>query len=413
MSIVKSLASLLAGKIEVTSQLSRGSEFKVSIPMAAGKIAQHVPGAPATAQNLTDLRSRNLIVVIHGLEHATAHSLRAYLVNWFNCAVVALGDKGPHPDIILADGTDNDKFEELQTQLKAYDQRLAMLTVSAGPPKRASSKYFSEKRIWEGMSRPFGPYKLAKALMRCLERLQHLNQSEMETNVEGQQQKALSMKSSRSRMAIATSHSAAPISLSREHGSESRERQISDSVRPPHGPTGRISPSPSDVSQSNGDATPVVKNRPSILLVEDNKINLKLLETFIAKRGYTNVDSAADGLQAVQAAERRAEGFDIIITDISMPVMDGFEASRKIRELERTRHVNSGPSLTSHKPALLVALTGLASANNREEALRSGVDVFVTKPVRLEELGELLARWERGEVLGGSDTEAVPRTRGS
>lgn len=84
--------------------------------------------------------------------------------------------------------------------------------------------------------------------------------------------------------------------------------------------------------------------------------------------------------------------------------MDGFEASRKIRELERTRHVSSALSTTLHKPALLVALTGLASANDRDEALRSGVDVFVTKPVRFEELGELLARWERGEISGGGDT---------
>lgn len=290
MSIVKSLANLLAGKIEVTSQLGKGSEFKISIPMAAGKITQHVPGAPTIEQNLAVLRSRNLVVAIHGLEHATAQSLRAYLVNWFNCAVVALGDKGPDPDTILADGTDNDKFEELQTQLKAYNQRLAVLTVSTGPPKPASSIYFAEKHIWERISRPLGPHKLAKALMRCLERLQDLNQSQMKTNVEEQQQEALSTKSSHCRVAVATSHSATAVGLSREHSTKSRKRQ------------------------SNGAATPVVKNGPSILLVEDNRINLKLLETFIAKRGYTNVESAADGMQAVQAAERRAEGFDIIIT---------------------------------------------------------------------------------------------------
>lgn len=51
-----------------------------------------------------------------------------------------------------------------------------------------------------------------------------------------------------------------------------------------------------------------------MLLVEDNVVNLKLLNTFVSKKGYMDVETAADGLQAVQAVERRAEGFDIIIT---------------------------------------------------------------------------------------------------
>ncbi|TKA82212.1 hypothetical protein B0A55_07515 [Friedmanniomyces simplex] len=372
MSIVKSLAGLLAGRIEVTSQLGKGSDVKISIAMAAGRTTQHTPGASAIEQSLAILRSRGLTVAVHGVEHATAQSLRAYVHDWFECAVVALGDEGPQPDIILADGTDNDKFAELRTQLRAYDQRLAVLTVSAGPPNRASSMYVAEKHIWERISRPLGPHKLAKALMRCLERPQHSDQSQMEGNGEGQQQEAGSITSSH----LATSPSATAVSPSRA-------------------------------------ATPVVQGSPSILLVEDNKINLKLLETFVAKKGYTNVESAADGLQAVQAAERHAKGFDVIITDVMMPVMDGFEASRKIRELERTRHSSSNQHSTSRKPALLIALTGLATANDRDKALRSGVDVFVTKPVRLEELGALLARWERGEIEGGSDWDAVKGASGS
>lgn len=316
MSIVKSLVSLLAGKIEVKSQLGKGSEFKISIPMAAGKITQQVPGAPTIEQNLAVLRSRNLIVAIHGLEHAIAQSLRAYLVNWFNCAVVALEDKGPHPDIVLADGTDNDTLEELQTQLKPHRQRLAVLTVSTGPPKPASSTCFAEKHIWERISRPLGLHKLSRALLRCLERLQGLDQSEAKTSSKEQQYEARSTNSSYSRASIDTTSDSATAARNvlHEHSSNSHKRQRSDCVRPPHSPTDGVSSIPSDVSRPNGAATPATKNGPSILLVEDNKINLKLLNTFIAKKGYTDVESAADGLQAVRAAERRAEGFDIIIT---------------------------------------------------------------------------------------------------
>ncbi|KAK5117879.1 hypothetical protein LTR85_008653 [Meristemomyces frigidus] len=391
MSIVKSLANLLAGKIEVTSQLGEGTEFKISIPMAAGKTKQHAPGAPAMEQSLATLRARELTVAIHGLDHATAQSLRAYLRDWFDCAVGAVDDEGPQPDIILVDGTDKEKSEELRTRLKAYDQRLAVLTVSVGPPKRASSTYFAGKHIWERVSRPLGPHKLAKALARCLERLQHSDQAPKDDHGEGQKQKAEST----------------AVSSSRGDNPVSPRQQSSGAACSPHSPTGRFSPTASDGSHSDSAATPLAETGPSILLVEDNKINLKLLETFITKKGYTNVESAADGLQAVQAAERRAEGFDVIITDVMMPVMDGFAASRKIRELERTRRSSLDQSIRSRKPALLVALTGLASANDRDKALLSGVDVFVTKPVKFEELGALLARWERGEIEGGRDREAV------
>jgi CheY-like chemotaxis protein len=66
-------------------------------------------------------------------------------------------------------------------------------------------------------------------------------------------------------------------------------------------------------------------------------VNLKLLKTYLSKKGYHNVESAENGLLAVQAVEGRIEGFDIIIMDLSMPEMDGFEATRLIRELESRR----------------------------------------------------------------------------
>ena len=72
--------------------------------------------------------------------------------------------------------------------------------------------------------------------------------------------------------------------------------------------------------------------------------------------------------------------------------MNGFEATRAIRDIEEARrhnHKQDGPS-----PALIIALTGLASSRDQSEAFTSGVDLFMTKPVSFKEVGRLLDNWE-------------------
>lgn len=73
-----------------------------------------------------------------------------------------------------------------------------------------------------------------------------------------------------------------------------------------------------------------------------------------------------------------------------MPVMNGFEATRAIRALENERDV--------YRPAIIVALTGLSSSRDETEALNSGVDLFLTKPVSFKEVSRILQEWENGEL---------------
>lgn len=76
-----------------------------------------------------------------------------------------------------------------------------------------------------------------------------------------------------------------------------------------------------------------------------------------------------------------------------MPVMNGFEATRAIRDIEEARSHNNKES-KGRPPALIIALTGLASSRDQSEAFTSGVDLFMTKPVSLKEVGHLLDNWE-------------------
>ena len=93
--------------------------------------------------------------------------------------------------------------------------------------------------------------------------------------------------------------------------------------------------------------------------------------------------------------------------DISMPIMNGFEATRAIRDLEEARSYNL-PAGEAVSPALIIALTGLASSRDQTEAFTSGVDLFMTKPVSFKEVGRLLDNWERYGAIKPPGEEMTP-----
>ena len=108
-----------------------------------------------------------------------------------------------------------------------------------------------------------------------------------------------------------------------------------------------------------------------ILLVEDNEMNRDMLSRRLIRKGY-EVVMALDGHQAVEMAS--GENPDLIIMDMSLPVIDGWEATRRLKAMPETRNVP------------VIALTAHAMAGDREKALAAGCDEFDTKPVEFERL---------------------------
>lgn len=92
--------------------------------------------------------------------------------------------------------------------------------------------------------------------------------------------------------------------------------------------------------------------------------------------------TATNGLEALEAYSAAPGKYGHVLMDISMPVMDGMESTRRMRELERNQQL---------KPVKIIALTGLASATAQAEAFASGIDMYMTKPVRFKELVKVLA----------------------
>ena len=112
---------------------------------------------------------------------------------------------------------------------------------------------------------------------------------------------------------------------------------------------------------------------PKILLVEDNEMNRDMLSRRLERRGYT-VIIAPDGEQGVQLAH--TENPDIILMDMSLPVMDGWEATRSLKADEATRHIP------------IIALTAHALVTDRAKAFEVGCDDYDTKPIEFGRLSE-------------------------
>jgi len=118
-----------------------------------------------------------------------------------------------------------------------------------------------------------------------------------------------------------------------------------------------------------------------ILLVEDNEMNRDMLSRRLQKKGY-EVTMAVDGRQGVDMA--RSGGYDLILMDMSLPEIDGWEATKQLRAAAETRTVP------------IIGLTAHAMAGDREKAMEAGCSDYDTKPV---ELPRLLAKIEA--LLGG------------
>ncbi|MFH2057730.1 MAG: response regulator [Pseudomonadota bacterium] len=133
------------------------------------------------------------------------------------------------------------------------------------------------------------------------------------------------------------------------------------------------------------------KHLRNILIVEDMATNRLMAKALIEKMGY-KTDAAINGKEAVEKQKQNA--YDLILMDCQMPIMDGFEATRKIREYEQE-------SKTDHVP--IVAMTGNAFESDRKKCFDAGMDDFIAKPVEPDILAKKIASNLKDPVLNQND----------
>jgi len=188
-----------------------------------------------------------------------------------------------------------------------------------------------------------GPFKLAKILDHCLDRYEEMTRTEYidDTNVE--------------------------VEMPSTNNLE---------VESLYNPLEVLSPAPFDSPDYVTQRPTPEESFYTVLIADDNSINRRLLIALINKHNLRYYE-AVNGLQALQIYKKHHASINVVLMDISMPVMDGMTSTRHIRTFEKKENLGK---------TMVIALTGLVSASARLEALESGVDEFMTKPVNFGRL---------------------------
>ncbi|KAG6002470.1 hypothetical protein E4U21_003036 [Claviceps maximensis] len=435
LSLVKKIVSRLGGQIKVQSSLGRGTAISVELPLeVAAPSVPSVPPSPFMSPYKTgDLEPeagpdpadtcnfKRHVEMLSGLNvHVAGFSThdesvsetehlgipgigkpfdqRATLVaicrDWLHMTVLDASADGnvltTKADLVICTAASLDLMQrEYRETMKLTPMVVICSSVTVARTVESRYKDCSLDAVIEYSFQPVGPRKLARVLASSLqrwnERMSRRTTAEL-TQSDMMRQQWLSID--------------AMLTSGQSPGVESAYDESPFDEAPPgkaDAPTSPLSSSGSSTScqetfdwkptKASSSASPPPAStllspppRDRFLIVDDNPINLKILSSCMKKMGHLH-DAVRNGREAVDAFILGAGAYKCILMDLSMPVMTGFEASCLIRQQEKKEKL---------EPCTIVALTALASAEAQQEAFTCGIDLFLTKPVRFEELSHIL-----------------------
>jgi CheY-like chemotaxis protein len=138
--------------------------------------------------------------------------------------------------------------------------------------------------------------------------------------------------------------------------------------------------------------TEEAKHSVRILLVEDNLLNKKLAVNILTKAGY-QVEAVGNGKEAVEAYTCEPAKFDLILMDIQMPLMNGIEATKEIRKIEKELSITRSSQPAARSPIPIIAMTADAMKEDQERCLKSGMNDFIAKPIKREVVFNMVKKW--------------------
>ncbi|WYZ36969.1 hypothetical protein EsH8_II_000475 [Colletotrichum jinshuiense] len=410
LSIVKQIVDSLRGSLDVRSEQQKGTEIDVHLSFSS--VPDEASREPDEIMRQTVEKTRGLNVMLLEEENSSESQLMTRQAaklseilsetcsQWFQMKVTKEDPNNPsEADIYLY--PEPPSVELLEKRFKRNSERpsnrrktpFVIISPNAEEAVRILQEHskllmdFSE--VVEVIPQPCGPRKLAKVFSHCLKRAEDLEKADGKPRISpgslAAEQPPADEETPDDKV-----RTVERVGTPLHQDAKAHQLEPAMSAQPLIKPLGALALSPA----LNGGQPVIVEQKNvtlHVLLVDDNQINLKLLVMFMKKCGFS-YEQAENGQEALDkfiaassasaettASKRRR--FDFVLMDISMPVMNGFEATKRIREYEREQKLQA---------TTVVALTGLASADARRDAETSGFDVFLPKPVRFAELQKLL-----------------------
>lgn len=376
LSLVQQIVNNMGGEIFIESEVGKGTEVRVeailSNPCSSTDSKDAAFVMTEAARKLDGLKAAYIGPFDdrdeQSAQKAFQDALGKQCKSWFHMDFASVDGMGDVDDVAIVIATAR-RLPEIKDQLISLQKPVVVLCANASTIRQAYGEATSLRRAvaTDFITQPFGPRKLARALITCKEG--HGAGQEMENVVLYRDTElATGEDVPQAEQSVEPEPVAARVT-------RSQSKEITTVGKKQAG-------SKADAEQG-GNAD---KYKPlRLLLVDDNQINLQLLVRYCKSKKHDYI-TAEDGIEAVEAFSSAQSSpsthIDFVCMDISMPRMDGLEATRRIRQFEAEKKMEA---------CKVIALTGLASAEAQQEAFSSGVDQFLTKPVRLKELGDVLA----------------------
>lgn len=420
LSIVKQIVDSLGGSIEVRSQQNVGTEVSVRLSFAVAKTQQTQPQDDELRTVASQTKGQHVVLlnpfslaetpILSARASRQEETLRALCTSWFDMSVT----RSSVPDINDASFYIYHEPPPIEKLLEVWDAERAsirprrdvpIIMICMNPGEAADvnkSQGQALKKLGymvEAVAQPCGPRKLAKVLKAFMLLKRDASINDISPNNDKDRVEAMDEPAIQGAMPNDDQGgTAASNPATRKDRGDPRHHQdlrstlnaaVSFPSPPPIDPA---TPAWKVPSRTSGARTTDAPHAVRCLVVDDNKINLQLLVMFMRKQkiAYTEAENGQEALDRFKEAFLPGPGadgpgrlFDVILMDINMPVMDGMEATKRIREFEDE---NGIPRTT------IIALTGLASAQAQEEALAAGIDVFLPKPVKFARLQKLLVK---------------------
>lgn len=396
LSIVRHIIQDLGGEIKFTSEQGVGTEATVKLPLLSPKqpeiddpASNMVREVKEAARGRTfhlegfdrypDISETPTGILSADFEGAMflKSNIHTMLTDWFDMepAATQILDKSGSDMVVLMEsgiGALNEKLQYYKELLTSGSGPSTAIILCNEYPHNSQLHAFEPLKVFY-IPQPYGPHKLAKALHHAF---CESEPDTLEIKINGNKNKTPD---------VTSIEITSPESISLPAGEVYQTSDTNDFATPTqelYSPLSPTSVSEHSIFDRRGSIiTDVIKSGGMrVLLVEDNEINLKLLVAYMRKLKLNHA-TAINGLEALNAYKEANGQFDVIFMDISMPIMSGIESTRHIRRFEREQGLH---------PVALIALTGAANPNTRQEAFSSGVDLFLTKPVPMKSLKVML-----------------------